>query len=104
MAIQLAPEEKSIPRIVQAAIETNKGRMNVVGSFSLTLNAASTFVEWVNCSTDSRVSLTPETAAAAAAVATTYIGPADYVQGGFTVRHANNATADRNFSFVCVGG
>lgn len=104
MAIQLLPEETRIQRVVQAVIQLVMGRMNAVSQFTITINVGSTFVAWENCSTDSRIFIMPQTLAAAAALATTYIPTADIVQGGFTVRHANNATADRTFSFVCVGG
>lgn len=104
MAIQLLPQERSIPRIVDAIIQLVMGRMNSVGEFTITLNAASTVVSFENCSTDSRIFIMPQTAAAAAALGTTYIDPAEIAQGSFTVRHANSATADRTFSFLCIGG
>lgn len=104
MAIQLLKGERSLPRIVDAIIEIIKGRMNSVGEFTITPGAALTVVDFVNCSTDSRIFITPQTAAAAAALATTYIDPTEIVQGSFTVRHANSAVADRSFSFLCIGG
>lgn len=104
MAIQLQPEERDLARFNQAIRELVEGRMNAVNQVTLTPGAALTTVDWPNCSKDSIVILFPRTANAAAAVPTTYIGLTDIVQGGFTIRHANNAQVDKTFSFLCVGG
>lgn len=104
MAIQLRPEDRDPQRLVDAIIQLVQGRMNAVGEFTLTPGAALTVVTFENCSTDSRIFIMPQTANAAAALGTTYIPEADIAQGGFTVRHANAATVDRTFSFLCIGG
>lgn len=108
MAIQLAPEESNIWRIVQAIIQLTQGRSNAVGEVTLRANQATTVVTKsvhraaVNVSADSEVFLTPRTANAAAAVPTTYISAVG--QGTFTITHANNAQVDKTYGFVAIGG
>ncbi len=104
MAIQIAPEERDLARFNQAIRQLVEGRMNAVGDLTLEVGAAVTVVPWPNCSTDSRIFLMPQTAAAAAEMTSTYISASEIVQGQFTVRHANNATVGRIFSFLCIGG
>lgn len=104
MAIQLLVGETRIPRIVQAVIELVMGRQNSVGDATLAAGTTTTVVSFENCSKDCRVFLFPQTANAAAALATTYILRANIVQRQFTVTHANAGTTDRTFSFLCIGG
>lgn len=95
--------ETSIGAIADAVRELFQGRSHAVGSFTLATGATSTVVTAKNCGSDSRIALTPETANAAAALATTYIPRSDVGAGTFTVRHANNAQADRTFSYSVRG-
>jgi hypothetical protein len=104
MAIQLQPGERDPKRIVDAIIQLVQGRQNSIGDVTLRANQATTVVTFKNCSKDCRVFLEPQTANAAAALATTYIAPANILQGSFTINHANNAQVDKTFSFICAGG
>jgi hypothetical protein len=45
--------------------------------------------------------LSPTTANAAAALATTYVSAV--TQGSFTLTHANNAQTDKTFGYVALG-
>src|SRR5882724_10198326 len=101
MAIQLQPQEKSIVRIVQAIIELVQGRQNSIGDVTLTVVPTSTVVSFVNCSSDCRVFLQPQNAAAVAAQAT--VAKADTLKGSFTIRH-NVVGAGTILSFLCIGG
>lgn len=101
MAIQLAPFERNIQRIVDAIIQLVEGRQNSIGDVTLDVGAALTVVSFVNCSKDCRVFLQEQTAAAVAAQAR--VAAADIVQGQFTIRH-NVAGAGATFSFLCIGG
>jgi hypothetical protein len=92
-------------RLVDAVIQLITGRQNSVGVVTLAVApATSTFVSFVNCSADCEVFLSPRTANAAAAVATTYIKAVDITQGGYTITHASSAQNDRTFGFLCIGG
>lgn len=104
MAIQLLTSERSLQRIVDAIIQLVMGRQNSVGDVTLTAGVTTTVVSFPNCSKDCRVFLFPQTANAAAALATTYTLRANILQGTFTITHANAGTTDRTFSFLCIGG
>lgn len=108
MAIQLAPEETNIWRIVQTIIQLVQGRSNAVGSVTLRAGHTTTVVTKavdraaVNVSTTSQVFLSPRTANAAAALATTYVSAIG--QSTFTLTHANDANIDKTFGFGAFGG
>jgi len=102
VAIQLQPQETSIRRIVQAVIELVNGRHNSRGVVSLATGSTSTVVTAPNCSLEAIPVLSPLTANAAAALATTYIAAIE--QGSFTIHHASNAQADRTFGWTATGG
>lgn len=104
MAIQLQRGERDIQKIVDAIIQLAEGRQASVGDVTLIPNDTTTTVDFPNCSTECRVFLFPQTANAAAAVPTTYILQSDILRRQFTITHANNAQADRSFSFLCIGG
>lgn len=104
MAIQLQPGERDPQRIVDAIIQLVQGRQNSVGDVTLRAGQTTTTVSFPNCSKDCRVFLFPQTANAAAAVATTYIQRADILQRSFTITHANAGSTDRAFSFLAIGG
>lgn len=75
------------------------------GSVTLTANAASTTVTIIRAvGMASGVFLSPQTANAAAAVATTYIAPATMTADSFVITHANNAQADKTFWYQVVSG
>lgn len=78
-----------------------QGRSNACGSFTLTANAASTTVTAQNCAAGSTPLLTPTTANAAAALATTFVGTVS--NGSFVVTHANNAQTDKTFKYAAIG-
>lgn len=104
MAIQLQRGERDLQRIVDAIIQLNEGRQASVGDVTLRANQATTVVPFPNCSTECRVFLFPQTANAAAAVATTYILKTNILRKQFTITHANAVSVDRSFSFLCIGG
>lgn len=102
MAIVLLPLEKDVFRIVQAIRQLIQGRSDATLRVTLTPSATTTVVTAINCSKDSEVFLSPKTANAAVAVATTYVSSVG--QGTFTLTHANSAQVDRTFGVVCLGG
>lgn len=101
--IILARAETNIQRIVDAVRQLISGRSNAVGVVTLTANAASTTVTGQNVGEDSQVVMFPNTANAAAALATTYIPQATIVRGSFVIQHANNAQVDKTFSWMAFG-
>jgi hypothetical protein len=96
--------ETSLPRIVQSIRDLFQGRSNAVGTFTLATDpATSTVVTAVNCGEGSKISITPQTANAAAILTTTYIQAADVIRGQFTVTHDANTDEDLTFSYSIQG-
>ena len=104
MAIALLPAEKDIGRIVRAVIELITGRANNVVDVTLTPNAGSTTVNFVNCSVACGPIPIPLNAHAAAEIGNGTLYISSITNGAFTITHANNAQTDRNFRFICAGG
>lgn len=94
-------DEKSLLRITAAIRSLAEGRSLAVGTVTLTANATTTATTFANCSQNSKIFLSPTTANAAAAVASTYVSSVG--NGTFTLTHANNAQTDRIFAFVALG-
>lgn len=101
MIIEPTYDDKDNTRLVTAVLQLIRGRSNAVGSITLSASATSTVVSFANCSSQSHVFLSPRTANAAAALATTYI--ASVTNKSFTIAHASAATTDRTFGFVVLG-
>jgi hypothetical protein len=99
----LAPGETSIPRIVQAIRQLFAGRSNASGSLTLVEDATTTIVSAQNCGAGCAIFLFPQTSNAAAALASTYIGPSDVTNGQFVIHHESASSADRSFWWVALG-
>lgn len=72
------------------------------GTLTITANQATTTVTDERIAANASVQLTQTSAAAAAEVASTYVGAVQ--EGQFTVNHPNNATTGRTFAWVAHGG
>ena len=100
--IELQPGDTSIWRIVQAIIVLAR-KWNAQGQVTLTAGATTTVVDRLvapgatNVSLGDEVMLSPRTANAAAAIATSYISAVG--QGTFTITHLNNAQVDKLFGW-----
>lgn len=95
--------QETLRRFQFAIAQIAEGRTNAVGSVTLAANAASTTVAALTCMTGSFVFLSPQTANAAAALATTYVQAADITKQQFVITHANNAQTDKTFGWVVLG-
>lgn len=92
-------------RMVDAVIQLVNGRHNAASAenpVTLTAAATTTVVTHPNMGLQSTVLLSPRTANAAAALATTYVSAK--ARGSFTLTHANNAQIDRTFDYTVTGG
>lgn len=84
------------------------GRSNATGLVTLKASATSTTVSPTdssnpgaqNVSPNSRIFLFPTTANAAAALATTFIAPANVTKQQFIITHASSTQVDRTFFYV----
>jgi hypothetical protein len=99
--MSISTNETNQGKINRAIQQIEQGRLNVGGLCTLAPNATSTTVKAVNCGAGSQVQLTPRTANAAAALASTFISAV--ANGSFNVAHASNAQTDRTFGFACFG-
>jgi 2-keto-3-deoxy-6-phosphogluconate aldolase len=97
----VSTNETDQTKINRAIQQLEQGRLNVGATCTLTPSATSTVVKAQNCGAGSQVQLTPKTANAAAALATTYVSVV--ANGSFTLTHASNAQTDRTFGFACLG-
>ncbi len=97
----LSTAERDVSVVVQIVRQLSEGRNNATGSCTLTAGTTTTTVTALNCGVGSVVMLSPTTANAATAIATTYVSAT--ANGSFTLTHANNAQSDRRFGFVCLG-
>lgn len=97
------PQERSMPVIVQAIRDLFAGRSNAVGSVTLTESDTETTVDAINCGPESKIFLMPTTATAAAEFGGGDLYVSSVASGAFTITHANDASTDRTFFYVCLG-
>jgi len=100
---KLSPFEQNPRRLALAINNIIDGRTENYGEVTLRANEATTTVatSGLVVSENSTLILTPRTANAAAALATTYVSTKG--NGTFTLTHANNAQADKTFDFAWIG-
>lgn len=81
------------------------GKIEATGSITLTANAATTTLSRLGLSPQTVVHFDPVTANAAAELAagTMYVLTANRSNDSFVITHANNAQADRTFSYTALG-
>lgn len=99
----LPPEGGTLREIADVARRLAQGRSQAVTSVTLTANAATTVVSHPFLSEASVVLLSPRTASAAQEVGNGTIWISAKANGGVTLTHANNATADRTFDVSWIG-
>lgn len=97
------PQEKDLIKLVQGIRELFQGRSNAVGVFTITENTTTTTVNAINCGASSKVFVTPTTANAASELGAGTFYVSSVASGAFTVTHANAASTDRTFYYVCLG-
>ncbi len=95
--------EKDLTKFAFAIQQLAAGRSNAVGSVTLRDGETTTTVAAPNCGAGSHVFLFPQTANAAAVVATTYVLATNVTAGQFIITHASDADTDQTFSYVCLG-
>lgn len=88
-------------QIVQSLNRVIEGRLDCYGTVSLAAGVTTTDVEDTFVSENSTIVLSPRTANAAGALATTYVSAKR--NGGFTLTHANAGTTDRTFDYAFIG-
>lgn len=101
----LPPAGATLRDAVTALNELAAGRSNATDTVTLTANVTTTTYTGPNVNENASVFLSPRTANAAGALATTYAS-ISRVAGvnTVTITHANAATTDRTFSIAILGG
>lgn len=97
----LADEKQHRYKLAEAVLLLKDGKNDAHGSITLTANAASTTLADVRIGGNTVLVLSPTTANAAAAVATTYYDT--LARGSLVIHHANNAQTDKTFGYALVG-
>jgi len=96
-----------IRRAVSVMHNVQQGKLNISGSVTLTPNSSSTVITFSNgvLSNSNILIYVPTTANASAEIGagTIYISSKDVPAKTITLTHANNAQADRTFSYVLIG-
>lgn len=87
--------------IAQWMREAHVGHLGNTGSITLSVGVATTPVVDTRVGNNSFIGLMPTTANAAAGAGTTYITSRS--AEGFTIAHANTATADRAYVYCILG-
>lgn len=96
--------EKDPVAFARAIQQLASGRSNAVGTVTLAVApATSTTVVDGNCGDSTVPILTPTTANAAAAQATTYVPTATITNGSFVIQHSSSAASDRKFLYALQG-
>jgi predicted component of type VI protein secretion system len=102
-ANQILLDSASTQEIIDSLNSAIMGNLINTGTFTITENTTTTAVKNSLVSGKSHITLTAESANAAAeeGAGTMYIS--EKKKGQFTVTHANNAQTDRNFSYAIFG-
>lgn len=101
--IEISEGQRDTWRIVQSVISIIR-KWNARGQVTLRANQTTTIVTKavspgaVNVAQDDEIVLSPRTANAAAALATTYVSSVS--QGSFVLTHANDAQIDKTFGWA----
>lgn len=101
---QLLSDEAEWRRWIAAwALEVNQGRLNNVGTITLAINAATTVVTDQRTGANSFIGFMPTTANAATELGNGTLYISSQGKQTFTITHANNAQADRTFTYCTLG-
>ncbi len=84
-------------------LEANQGNLNNTGTITLTANAASTTVTERRAGEFSYIGFMPTTANAAAELGNGTLYVSAQGKQTFTITHANNAQANRTFTYCILG-
>jgi len=93
--------EKDLYKYALAIQQLFKGRVNCTGEVTLRASQTTTVVESNIVTATDTIVLSPTTANAAGALATTYISAIG--DGDFTITHASAVSTDRTFRYALFG-
>ncbi len=102
-ALWLGWNETDLRKINAVVRQLMEGRSNATGTVTLSTDATSTSVTAPTVGASSIIALSPQTSAAAGALATSYIPSTDVSPGVFVVRHSSSTSTARTFGWVALG-
>lgn len=103
MTLALPPAGADPRRVAETVNRILAGKINSAGIVTLTAGAGTTTVQNAFVSKSSVILFAARTANAAA-IAEPYVTEANVTDGtSFVITHANNANADKEFSYVILG-
>src|SRR5512139_1422422 len=102
-ALWLAENEKDQRRQNAAVRQLMEGRSNATGSVTFSTDATSTSVTAPTVGASSVIVLMPQTSAAAAALATSYIPSTDVSPKVFIVHHSSSTSTSCVFGWIALG-
>ena len=98
------PQAGGTPREVSSAINLLlEGKLNSIGSFTLTASTTTTTITELRASSDSVILYSPLSANASAEIGNGTIFISARNKQNFVVTHANNGQTDRNCMYVVLG-
>ena len=92
-----------IRKVAEVANSLRDGKINSTGTVTLTANATSTNLADVRIGRTTKIILTPTTANAAGALATTYPTYPNAAIEVAVINHASNAQTDKTFTYCLLG-
>jgi hypothetical protein len=95
--------EEALRRIAQVVNGILGGKTNNASSVTLTVSVATTTIQKQEFGPNTHYSFTPLTANAAAEIGNGTMYVSSRGKGTMTITHANNAQADRSFSYSYTG-
>lgn len=95
--------EKDITKYGDTIRQMAQGRLNCAGTVTLVAGVTTTTVKAPTVAKGTIISLSPQTANAAAALPTTFILAANVTSGQFIVSHASAGTTDRTLGWIAIG-
>lgn len=101
VATRAVDDKQQLQRVAESINGLIDGKLDVTGTLTLADGATSTVVLDNKFESNMVPVLTPTTANAAGALATTYLSAR--AKGSFTLTHANNAQTDKTFLYVRLG-
>lgn len=96
--------ETSLLEVVKSVRQLANGRSKSAGVVTLTTSTTTTQVASDIISSDAGAHLFPTTASAAAEFGAGTIYVSAIANGSFTITHANNASTDRSYHWIAIGG
>ena len=102
-ALWLGWNETDLRKINAVVRQLMEGRSNSTGTVTFSTDATSKTVTAPTVGAGSVIVLMPQTSAAAAVLATSYIASTDVTPGQFIVHHSSSTSTQRTFGWIALG-